>query len=220
MTLQDLVQKISTEMKISQNQARDTIHKVCEGITEGLVKEGTVRLGALGSFDVKVRKARVSRNPRTGGKLFVPQKNAVTFRPSKELKEHVGKRGGASAPDAGVETQQDLDSARDAASNFLLDAMNKNADVGKGLHSTRYTAAAGTGAPAQFPEEKEKVAEAIRNDLGGDFVGCTITPQFWEMTPNGVGFKFDLEVPAGQRAVDLKMAREKGEWKVESITRK
>ena len=38
-------------------------------------------------FEVKKRAARKARNPRTGDKVFVPEKYVVTFKPGKEMEE-------------------------------------------------------------------------------------------------------------------------------------
>ena len=43
----------------------------------------------FGVFEVKQRKARKARNPRTGDKVDVPPKNVVTFKPGKEMEERV-----------------------------------------------------------------------------------------------------------------------------------
>jgi DNA-binding protein HU-beta/integration host factor subunit alpha len=220
MTLQDLVKKIADEMKLSQNQARELIHKVCEGIAEGLVKEGGVRLGALGSFEVKVRKARVSRNPRTNARLFIPRKQAVAFRASAELKEQVAKRVVAATADGGVETQQDLDNAHETANAFLLEAHTKNADLGKRLHSSLYSWHASAHGASAFPQEQEKVAEAIRAELGGDFAHYTIHAQNWELIPGGVRFKAALEADGSSREVNLDLTKEHGTWKLSTISKK
>jgi ABC-type ATPase with predicted acetyltransferase domain len=40
-------------------------------------------------FEVKRRAPRKARNPRTGDKVFVPEKFVVTFKPGKEMEERV-----------------------------------------------------------------------------------------------------------------------------------
>ncbi|MFP6659453.1 MAG: HU family DNA-binding protein, partial [Pirellulales bacterium] len=50
---------------------------------------GRIELRNFGVFEVKRRAARKARNPRTGEKVFVPQKFVVTFKPGKEMEERV-----------------------------------------------------------------------------------------------------------------------------------
>lgn len=51
-----------------------------------------VRLGGLGTFSTKKRKARMGRNPHTGEEIKIPSKWAVVFKAGSELKELVAKR--------------------------------------------------------------------------------------------------------------------------------
>ena len=54
-----------------------------------LLETGRIELRNFGVFEVKQRKARKARNPRTGDKVNVPPKNVVTFKPGKEMEELV-----------------------------------------------------------------------------------------------------------------------------------
>ena len=54
-----------------------------------LITEGRIELRNFGVFEVKRRKARKARNPRTGAKVEVEPKNVVTFQPGKEMEERV-----------------------------------------------------------------------------------------------------------------------------------
>ncbi len=51
-----------------------------------LKKEGQIKLDGLGVFQLKDRKARVARNPRTGEMVNVPAKKVVKIRVVKALK--------------------------------------------------------------------------------------------------------------------------------------
>jgi len=53
--------------------------------------EKRIELRNFGVFEVKQRKARKARNPRTGERVDVEPKNVVTFKPGKEMEERVKK---------------------------------------------------------------------------------------------------------------------------------
>jgi hypothetical protein len=53
------------------------------------VDERRIELRNFGVFEVKKRAARKARNPRTGDKVYVPEKFVVTFKPGKEMEERV-----------------------------------------------------------------------------------------------------------------------------------
>jgi nucleoid DNA-binding protein len=60
-------------------------------IVQWTVEEGRIELRNFGVFEVKQRKPRKARNPRTGERVEVPPKNVVTFQPGKEMEERVRK---------------------------------------------------------------------------------------------------------------------------------
>ena len=54
-----------------------------------MLEEGRVELRDFGVFQVKRRKARKARNPRTGHQVDVPEKLVVTFKPGKLMEAKV-----------------------------------------------------------------------------------------------------------------------------------
>jgi integration host factor subunit beta len=90
MTKKDMAKAIAEEMRLTQIKAREIVQKVFDGITETLLQEGRIELRNLGVFEVKQRKPRTARNPRTGGKVMVPARMVVTFKPGREMEERVG----------------------------------------------------------------------------------------------------------------------------------
>src|SRR5262245_66554826 len=60
-----------------------------DAIVDTLLEDKRIELRNFGVFEVKQRKARKARNPRTGERVDVPPKNVVTFKPGKEMEELV-----------------------------------------------------------------------------------------------------------------------------------
>jgi DNA-binding protein HU-beta len=217
--LQQLAKELSQGLSLPQARALEMIHAVLGGVISGLIQDGHVRLGELGTFEVKERKARTSRNPRTGDKLLVPRKQAVVFRPASELKTHLTKRPMTVQPDAEVESEKDLADARQAADGFLNAVLGRNPDAGKSLSSSLYSKLAeapADGPAVAYPEHKEKVGEAVRGSLGGDFERFTLGSG-WELTGGGVQLSAELERGSEKRTAVLLVRRSQGEWKIESI---
>ena len=63
-----------------------------------LQARGEFVLPGLGAFKVRVRKARIARNPKTGEPVKVPSKKVVRFTPYGSLKTLFGKKEAAGAP--------------------------------------------------------------------------------------------------------------------------
>ena len=74
-------------------QTGEIVQKVFDAILDTLAKEGRVELRNFGVFEVRRRGPRRSRNPRTGEKVFVPEKYVVTFKPGQSMLERVQGRG-------------------------------------------------------------------------------------------------------------------------------
>src|SRR5258708_3441915 len=89
MTKKAMARAIAEEMDLTQIQVQEIIQRVFDGITETLVQEGRVELRNFGVFQVKRRKPRKARNPRTLEKLKVPAKMVVTFKPGREMEERI-----------------------------------------------------------------------------------------------------------------------------------
>jgi integration host factor subunit beta len=90
MTKKDLAKAIAEEMGLTPIQVREILQRVFTGITETLLNEGRLELRNFGGFEVKRRRPRRARNPRTGEAVEVPAKRVVTFRPGREMEERVG----------------------------------------------------------------------------------------------------------------------------------
>ncbi len=89
MTKKEIVKTISDEIGLTQLKTKEIVQKTFDAIVETLVEEKRIELRNFGVFEVKRRAARKARNPRTGTKVFVPEKYVVTFKPGKEMEERV-----------------------------------------------------------------------------------------------------------------------------------
>src|SRR5271166_2343335 len=85
----EIVKQISEKLGLTQLKTKEIVQKTFDAIIETLLAEGRIELRNFGVFEVKQRKARKARNPRTGEKVDVEPKNVVTFKPGKEMEERV-----------------------------------------------------------------------------------------------------------------------------------
>lgn len=89
MTKKEIVKEISDAIGLTQLRTKEIVQKTFDAIVKTLVEDGRIELRNFGVFEVKKRAARKARNPRTGDKVFVPEKFVVTFKPGKEMEEKV-----------------------------------------------------------------------------------------------------------------------------------
>jgi integration host factor subunit beta len=94
MTKKDMAKAIADELNLTHLRAAQLIQRVFDGILEALVNQGRLELRNFGVFEVKQRKPRQARNPRTGGAVQVPAKRVVTFKPGREMEQRVQRAAG------------------------------------------------------------------------------------------------------------------------------
>jgi nucleoid DNA-binding protein len=88
-TKKEIVKQISERLGLTQLKTKEIVQKTFDSIIETLLSEHRIELRNFGVFEVKRRKARKARNPRTGERVDVEPKNVVTFKPGKEMEERV-----------------------------------------------------------------------------------------------------------------------------------
>jgi nucleoid DNA-binding protein len=94
MTKKEIAKKISEQSGITVLVALEAVQMVFDGIIETLLEEGRIELRNFGVFEVKRRRARKARNPRTGERLSVPERRVVTFKPGREMEARVNQSDG------------------------------------------------------------------------------------------------------------------------------
>jgi len=94
LTKRDLVTRISNETGLVQQQVLDIVQKTLNHIAEALAKGDKVELRNFGVFEVKIRKARVGRNPNAPETdVPIPARSVVKFKSGKEMRAQVLKLG-------------------------------------------------------------------------------------------------------------------------------
>ena len=72
--------------KLNSSEINIIIDSFCASIKRALLSKKKVELRGFGTFFVKVIKEKYSaRNPKTGELIYVPQKNKLRFKSSKNL---------------------------------------------------------------------------------------------------------------------------------------
>ena len=90
MTKKEIVKEIADRANLTQLKTKEIVQWTFDAIVKTLTEDGRIELRNFGVFEVKRRKARKARNPRTGARVDVEPKNVVTFKPGKKMEENVG----------------------------------------------------------------------------------------------------------------------------------
>lgn len=87
MLKKDLVDKVSSELSMQKQDIGLAIDIMLETMAAALVEERRIELRGFGSFSVRARKPRSTKNPRTGKIMDIPDRKTLHFTMSKSLKE-------------------------------------------------------------------------------------------------------------------------------------
>ena len=93
MTKKEIVKLIADELEETQLKTKEIVQLTFNAIVDTLIQDRRIELRNFGVFEVKLRKARKARNPRTNDRVDVPPKFVVTFKPGKEMEERVRRQG-------------------------------------------------------------------------------------------------------------------------------
>ena len=100
MTKKEIVKQISERLSETQLKTKEIVQQTFDAIVDTLIEVGRIELRNFGVFEVKMRKARKARNPRTGERVDVEPKKVVTFKPGKEMEERVRRDAVLPSPEA------------------------------------------------------------------------------------------------------------------------
>ena len=88
MNKSDLLVKLKTKRDLfSEEDLESSVNLILQFISRTLEEANRIEIRNFGTFSVRKRKKRLSRNPKTGTSVLVEPKNHPYFRASKNLKE-------------------------------------------------------------------------------------------------------------------------------------
>ena len=92
MTRSELVKRLSNKItSLNEEDIKTSVDTISDLIIETLQKNNRLEIRKFGTFSVRKRDQRISRNPKTGTSVLVQPKNHPYFRASKFLKESLNK---------------------------------------------------------------------------------------------------------------------------------
>jgi|ERR1035437_874128 integration host factor subunit beta len=95
MTRSELISRLADKHpNLTASDVEFVVKTVIDSIVNQLAQGGRVEIRGFCSFSAYTRPPRLSRNPRTGETVHVPEKRVLHFRPGTELRERVKQRDG------------------------------------------------------------------------------------------------------------------------------
>jgi len=89
LTKADMAEYLFEELGLNKREAKDMVEMFFEEIRQSLEDGRQVKLSGFGNFDLREKKQRPGRNPKTGEEIPISARRVVTFRPGMKLKARV-----------------------------------------------------------------------------------------------------------------------------------
>jgi nucleoid DNA-binding protein len=89
MTKRELAKIVAARTALTHTRAEEALQATFDVIVETLAAEGRVELRSFGIFEVRQRKARQTRNPKTGVLMTIPPHAVVNFKSGKGMREQI-----------------------------------------------------------------------------------------------------------------------------------
>ena len=94
MLKRELVNKVSGQLEgYYKKDIAHAVDLILEEISQALIDGRRVEIRGFGSFSVRTRKPRTTKNPKTGKIMNIPARKTLHFTMSKSLKESLIEKG-------------------------------------------------------------------------------------------------------------------------------
>ena len=89
LTKQEIVNSIYMQIGYSKKISENLLEDFFEIILLNLKKNKKVKIAKFGTFELRLKKKRIGRNPKTKESAIISERKVILFKPSKELKNKI-----------------------------------------------------------------------------------------------------------------------------------
>ena len=94
LTRTDLAEAVHDEVGLTRQDSAAMVERTLELVSEALEAGAIVKLSGFGVFQVRAKRARMGRNPKTGEPAAIDPRRVISFRASQVMKAEVDKTAG------------------------------------------------------------------------------------------------------------------------------
>ncbi len=89
LTKAEMAEKLFEELGLNKREAKELVEMFFEEVRGALENGRQVKLSGFGNFNLRDKKERPGRNPKTGEEIPITARRVVTFHPGQKLKARV-----------------------------------------------------------------------------------------------------------------------------------
>lgn len=92
LTKAEMAERLFEVLGLNKREAKELVEQFFDEIRESLVTGKPVKLSGFGNFELRDKRQRPGRNPKTGEEVPITARRVVTFRAGQKLKQRVESR--------------------------------------------------------------------------------------------------------------------------------
>ena len=92
LTKKDLINLIYMQLGFSKQVTENLINDFLSTIILNIKNEKKLKLSKFGTFNIRQKKSRIGRNPKTKEIKIISSRDVVLFKPSREFKEFINNK--------------------------------------------------------------------------------------------------------------------------------
>ena len=89
LTKKDLVNSIYMQLGFSKLVSENLIDDFFNIIISSFIEQNKIKISKFGTFELRLKKTRIGRNPKTKELKEISSRKVLLFKPSKELKRFI-----------------------------------------------------------------------------------------------------------------------------------
>ena len=89
LTKKEIVNSIYMQIGFSKNISETLLEDIFQLILNNLIKHKKLKIAKFGTFELRKKKQRIGRNPKTKERKIISARNVILFKPSKEFKKFI-----------------------------------------------------------------------------------------------------------------------------------
>ena len=94
LTKKDIVNSIYMKLGFSKKILEIILEDILDIIVKSLKSNKKVKISNFGTFEIRYKKERKGRNPKTKEVKIISSRNVVLFKPSKDFKQFINQKNG------------------------------------------------------------------------------------------------------------------------------
>lgn len=89
LTRKELSEALANQLGYARSTCADIVDAFFENMKSSLIQNEPIKIVHFGTFTLRDKKPRNGRNPRTGETIVIKERQMVSFKPSKKLREKI-----------------------------------------------------------------------------------------------------------------------------------